>query len=74
MFQKEPALIIGTVVTIILAALQTLNGNGFISDVTTGTSTDLVNSVSQLLVLLVPLITAGIVRTQVYSPASYKSK
>jgi hypothetical protein len=74
MFNKEPALIIGTVVTIILAALQTLQGNGFISDVTAGTSTDLVNSVSNLLVLLVPLITAAIVRTQVYSPASFDAK
>jgi len=74
MFNKEPALIIGTVVTIILAAIQTLLGNGFISDAVAGTSTDLVNSIANLLVLLVPLITAAIVRTQVYSPASFDAK
>jgi ABC-type transporter Mla maintaining outer membrane lipid asymmetry permease subunit MlaE len=71
---KEPALIIGTVVTIILGALQTLQGNGFISDVAAGTATDLVNQVGNLLVLLVPLITAAIVRGRVYSPATYDAK
>jgi hypothetical protein len=74
MFNKEPALIIGTIVTIVLAAIQTLQGNGFISEVAAGTTTNLVNSISNLLVLLVPLITAAIVRTQVYSPASFDAK
>jgi uncharacterized membrane protein len=71
---KEPALIIGTIVTILLAALQTLQGNGFISDIAAGTATDLVNSVANLLVLLVPLITAAVVRQRVYSPATYDAK
>ena len=71
---KEPALIIGTIVTIILGAVQTLQGNGFVSDVQAGTVSDLTNSVANLLVLLVPLITAAIVRQKVYSPASFDAK
>ena len=71
---KEPALIVGTIVTIILGALQTLQGNGFISDVAAGTMTDIVNSLANLIVLLIPLITAAIVRGQVYSPETYDSK
>jgi len=71
---KEPALIIGTIVTIILGAVQTLNGNGFVSDALAGTIGDLTNSVANLLVLLVPLITAALVRSRVYSPASFDAK
>ena len=71
---KEPALIIGTVVTIVLAILTTLSGNGFISDALAGKLTDVVNSGAQLLVLLIPFITAAIVRQKVYSPASFNGK
>ena len=71
---KEPALIVGTIVTIILGVVQTLQSDGFISDIVAGTTTDLVNSAAGLLVLLIPLITAAIVRSQVYSPASYDDK
>jgi hypothetical protein len=66
---KEPALIIGTLVTIIVATLATLSGNGFISDALAGKLTDLVNGGAQLLILLIPLITAAIIRTKV-SPAT----
>lgn len=66
---KEPALIIGTIVTIILAIVTTLSGNGFISDALAGKLTDLVNGAAQLILLLLPLITAAVIRTQV-SPAS----
>jgi hypothetical protein len=67
---KEPALIVGTVVTIILAAVQTLAGNGLISDVSAGKTTDLVQSAANLLILLIPLIGAGVIRQNVYSPAT----
>ena len=65
---KEPALIIGTIVTIIVATLATLSGNGFISLALAGKLTDLVNGGAQLFILLIPLITAAIIRTKV-SPA-----
>lgn len=66
---KEPAVIIGTIVTILLAVVTTLNGNGFISDAAAGKLTDLANGAGQLVLLLLPLITSLIIRTQV-SPAS----
>lgn len=67
---KEPAVLIGTVVTIILAVITTLSGNGFISDVVAGQATDIVNSIQQLLLLLAPIIAGGLIRGQVYSPAT----
>ncbi len=66
---KEPALIIGTIVTIILGVVTTLDGNGFISDALAGHVTDAVNAIGQLLILLLPLITAALIRTQV-TPAN----
>ena len=69
-FDKEPALIIGTVVTILVGAIATLSGNGFISDAAAGKATDIVNSIAQLLILLAPLIATAVTRGQVYSPAT----
>jgi hypothetical protein len=65
---KEPAVIIGTVVTIVVAAIATLSGNGFISDAAAGKATDIVNAVAQLLVLLAPLIAAIVTRQAVFAP------
>jgi hypothetical protein len=62
---KEPALIIGTIVTIIVGAIATLSGNGFISDVVAGKATDVVNAIAQLLVLLAPIIAAIVTRQNV---------
>jgi hypothetical protein len=67
---KEPALIIGTAVTIIVGAIATLSGNGFISDAAAGKATDLVNAVAQLAVLLAPLIAGILTRPAVYAPAT----
>lgn len=72
--QKEPALIIGTIVTIILGIIATLTGNGFISDALAGKLTDLVNAAAQLIILLIPFITAVLVRQKVYSPDSFAKK
>jgi hypothetical protein len=62
---KEPVLIIGTIATIIVGAIATLTGNGFISDVAAGKATDIVNSGAQLLILLAPVIAAVIARGKV---------
>lgn len=69
-FDKEPALIIGTVVTIVVGAIATLTGNGFISDAAAGQATDLVNTIAQLLVLLAPIIATAVTRQNVYAPAT----
>ena len=65
MFGKEPVLIIGTIATILVGAIATLTGNGFISDVAAGKATDVVNSAAQLLILLAPIIAAAIARGRV---------
>jgi hypothetical protein len=64
-FGKEPALVIGTLVTIVVAILTTLSGNGFISDVAAGKAIDLANAIGQLLILFLPLITAALIRPKV---------
>lgn len=71
---KEPALLIGTLVTIILGVVTTLAGDGIISDALAGKITDIVNAGAQLLVLLIPIITGILIRGQVYSPNTYDKK
>ncbi len=67
---KEPALIVGTIVTILGFIIATLSGNGFISDAAAGKATDAVNIGQQLVIFFLPLITAIATRQQVYSPAT----
>ena len=64
-FGREPAFWIGLAVTLILGVVQTLAGNGLISDVVAGKTTDIVNSLAQLLVLIAPLIAGIVIRGQV---------
>ena len=64
-FGRQPAFWIGLIVTLILGVVQTLTGNGLISEVAAGQTTDLVNSTAQLLVLMAPLIAGLLIRTQV---------
>jgi hypothetical protein len=61
-FGREPALWIGTIVSIILAVVSVLVGDGVITDVFAGRVTDIATSVAELLILLMPLITAAIIR------------
>lgn len=64
-FGREPAVWIGLIVTIILGAVATLTGQGFISDATSGQITDGVNAIAQLAVLFAPLIAGVLIRSQV---------
>lgn len=57
--KRQPVLIISTIATILIGAIATLTGNGFISDVAAGKATDVVTAAAQLLVLLAPLIAGG---------------
>lgn len=60
---KEPALIIGTIVTAIIAFLQTFVGDGILQQ-------DAVDSAASLLTALSPLIGAILIRTKAYAPAT----
>ena len=62
---REPAFWIGLIVTLILGAISTLSTSGVISLALAGKVTDTVNLLSQLLILVAPLITGLLVRTQV---------
>ena len=69
-FGREPAVIIGVAVTIILNIVLTLQGEGFINDAAAGTITDVVNGLGTLLISLAPLLGALLTRQNVYSPAT----
>jgi hypothetical protein len=51
-FGREPAFWIGLIVTLVVGVVQTLSGNGLISDVTAGKAVDLVNAFSQVALLM----------------------
>lgn len=71
-FGREVAFWVGVVVALILGVVQTLSGNGLISDALTGQVTDGVNAVAQAILLLAPVITGVIIRggvTPVSAPA-----
>ena len=67
-FTAEPARLIGLVVTLALGILQTLQGEGIVSDALAGQITDAINALAQILVLLSPLIAGFLIRQRVYSP------
>lgn len=67
---REPAFWIGLIVTLVLGIVQTLSGNGLISDAMAGKATDLVNAFAQLALVLAPLIAAMLIRTQVTPTAA----
>ena len=71
-FGREPAVWIGLIVTIVLNVVQTLAGQGFISDATAGRITDIANGGSTLALALLPLITALLVRPAVTSVSQPK--
>lgn len=65
---REPAAIIGVVVTIVLGAVGTLVGEGIISDALGGRITDGVRSLSELATLLAPAIAGLLIRFKAYAP------
>jgi hypothetical protein len=69
---REPAAIIGIIVSCVLAVVSVLSTNGVLSQAATGQITDAVNAIAQLLVILAPLITAILIRTQVTPAAAPK--
>lgn len=71
-FGRQPAFWIGLIVTIVLGAVQTIAGQGLISDVAAGRVTDGVNAVAQLLTLFAPLI-AGLLIKPTVTPTSAPS-
>lgn len=63
LFNREPAAILGIIAACVVAVIQTLAGQGVITNETSTT-------VQNLIVVAVPLIAAILTRFIVYSPAS----
>jgi citrate lyase alpha subunit len=68
-FGREPAVWIGIIVSVVLAVVTTLQGQGVISDALAGHVTDATNALAQILVLVAPLIAGVLIRSQV-TPAN----
>lgn len=64
-FGRNPAAWIGIIVSCILAVLSVLAGEGVITDAIAGDVTNGVNAVAQILVLLAPIVTGLLIRSQV---------
>jgi uncharacterized membrane protein len=62
---REPAAWIGIIVSCVLAVVSVLSAQGVLNEALTGKITDGVNAVAQLLILLAPIITSLLIRTQV---------
>lgn len=69
-WNRQPAAIIGIVVSCILAVVSVLTGEGVLSEALSGQITDGVNAAAQLIVLLAPLLTGLLIRTQVTPTAA----
>ena len=67
-WQREPALVIGSLVAIGVQVVGVIAGNGLISDAVAGHLTDIFQTLGALVVALLPVITAALIRTKV-SPA-----
>lgn len=65
---RQPAFWIGLIVTLILGVVQTLLGEGLISDAAAGQVSSVVDGLGKFLVMLSPLIAGLLIRQQVYSP------
>ena len=64
-FGREPAVWIGLIVSIAVGVVSTLTGQGFISDATSGQLNDGIAAISQLALLLAPLIAGLLIRPRV---------
>lgn len=71
-FGREPVVWVGIIVSVILAVVQTLLGKGVISDAVSGHITDVTNSLSDTIIVLLPFITTLIARQGSTSAAQPK--
>jgi hypothetical protein len=62
---RQPAFWIGLIGTIVLGVVQTLAGQGVVSDLTAGRVVDLTHSLVNLLTLVAPLLAGLAIHTQV---------
>lgn len=71
-FGREPALWVGTIISIILAIVSVLVGDGIITDAFAGQITDGAEAFGQIAYLLLPMLTALVARQGTTSYAQPK--
>ncbi len=71
-WNREPAAIIGIVVSCVLAVVSVLSTNGVLSQAATGQITDATNALGQLLAIMAPIIASLLIRQQVTPTATPK--
>lgn len=71
-FGREPVAWVGIIVAVILAVVQTLLGEGVISDALSGRITDIVQSLSGSVIVLIPIVTTLLARRGSTSAAQPK--
>lgn len=64
-FGRQPVVWIGIIAAVVIAVVQTLLGQGVISDAAAGKAVDFTNALAQVLTILAPVIAALVSRTQV---------
>lgn len=70
MNNREPAFWIGLAVSVTVAVLGVLTGQGVISQITSGTVTDAVTALASLATIIAPLIAGILIKRQVTPVAS----
>src|SRR5689334_3596842 len=69
-FGREPVAWIGVIVALAITIIQTLSGQGVISDAVAGRSVDAVNALAQVATIFVPIIIAIFVQRKAVTPLS----
>jgi hypothetical protein len=67
---REPAFWIGLTISILVAIVNTLAGNGLISSVAAGNTTNTLALIGQLATILAPVIAGLLIRSQVTPTAA----
>ena len=70
MSNREPAFFIGLAVSLVVAILGVLTGQGVISQIHAGTVTDAVTALASLATIIAPLIAGLLIKRQVTPTAS----
>lgn len=64
-FGRQPVVWVGIIAAVAIAVVQTLSGQGVISDVTAGKAIDMTNALGQVLTIAIPIILNYAAHTQV---------
>ncbi len=70
LFGREPVAWVAVIVAVAIAVIQTLTGQGVLSDAVAGKAIDATNAVAQIATILVPIIVGALATRQAVTPLS----